>query len=70
MAWPVHIQLTTEVLAEFEAQHEPAVRFVFLRQDGTRLRREERQALHVREPDEHEWAHGLTATRTVMRGDS
>ena len=69
LAWPVHIQFTTEALAEFEAQHGPAVRFVFLRLDGTRLGREERQALHVREPDEDEWTHGLTAMRRVMRGD-
>ena len=72
LAWPVHIRLTPEALAalaEFEAQHEPAVRFVFLRLDGTRLRREERQVLQVREPDEDEWTGGLTAMRRVMRGD-
>lgn len=69
LAWPVHIGLTTEALVEFEVQHGPAVRFVFLRRDGTRLGREERQALHVRNPDEDEWSHGLTAMRQVMRGD-
>ena len=69
LAWPVHIQLTTDALAEFEAQHGPAVRLVFLGLDGIRLGREERQALHVREPDEDEWTHGLTAMRRVMRGD-
>lgn len=69
LAWPVHIQLTADALAEFEAQHEPAVRLVFLGLDGTRLGREERQALHVREPDEDEWTRGLTAMRRVMRGD-
>lgn len=69
LAWPVHIQLTADALAEFEAQHEPAVRLVFLGLDGTRLGREERQALHVREPDEDEWTCGLTAMRRVMRRD-
>ena len=70
LAWPVHIRLTADALAEFEAQHEPAVRLAFLRLDGTRLGRKERQALHVREPDEDEWTHGLTAMRRVMRGES
>ena len=69
LAWPVHIRMKTEELAEFEAQHGPAVRFVLLRLDGTRLGREERQALRVQKPDEDEWTHGLTAMRRVMRGD-
>ena len=69
LAWPVHIQMTAEELAEFETQHGPAVRFVFLGLDGMRLEREERQALPVQEPDEREWTRGLTAMRTAMRGD-
>lgn len=70
LAWPVHIRMDTKELAEFEAQHGPAVRFVLLGLDGTRLGREERQAIEAREPDEREWAHGLTAMRTVMCGDT
>ena len=69
LAWPVHIRMTAEELADFDTQHGPAVRFVLLGLDGTRLGRKKRQTLQAREPDEEEWTHGLTAMRRAMRGD-
>ena len=69
LAWPVHIRMTSNELATFSAEHEPAARLVFLGLDGARLAREQRLKLPVQEPREDEWAKGLTAMRTVMRGD-
>ena len=69
LAWPVHIRMTSNELATFSAEHEPAAHLVFLALDGGRLAREERLELHAREPHEDEWAKGLTAMRNVMRGD-
>ena len=69
LAWPVHIRMTANELAAFSAEHEPAARLVFLGLDGARLAREQRLKLPVHEPREDEWAKGLTAMRTVMRGN-
>ena len=69
LAWPVHIRMTPNELAAFSAEHEPAARLVFLGPDGARLAREQRLKLPVHEPNEDEWTKGLTAMRTVMRGD-
>ena len=69
LAWPVHIRMTANELAAFSADHEPAARLVFLGLDGARIAREQRLKLPVHEPHEDEWAKGLTAMRTVMRGD-
>jgi hypothetical protein len=69
LAWPVHIRMTSNELAAFSAEHEPAARLVFLGLDGARLAREQRLKLPVQEPHEDEWTKGLTAMRTVMRGD-
>ena len=69
LAWPVHIRMTSNELAAFFAEHEPATRLVFLALDGARLARERRLKLPVHEPHEDEWTRGLTAMRTVMRGD-
>ena len=69
LAWSVHIRMTSNELAAFSAEHEPAARLVFLGLDGARLAREQRLKLPVHEPNEDEWAKGLTAMRTVMRGD-
>ena len=69
LAWPVHIRMTSNELAAFSAEHEPAVRLVFLGLDGARLAREQRLKLPVHEPNEDEWTKGLTAMRTVMRND-
>ena len=60
LAWPVHIRMTSNELATFSAEHEPAAHLVFLALDGGRLAREERLELHAREPHEDEWAKGLT----------
>ena len=69
LAWPVHIRMTSDELAAFSAEHEPAARLVFLGLDGTQLSREQRLKLPPHEPNEDEWAGGLTAMRSVMRGD-
>ncbi len=69
LAWPVHIRMTSDELSAFSTEHEPAVRLVFLSMDGARLAREERLKLDAHEPDQEEWATGLTAMRTVMRRD-
>ena len=69
LAWPVHIRMTSDEFAAFSAEHEPAARLVFLGLDGARLAQEQRLKLPTHEPNEDEWTKGLTAMRTVMRGD-
>ena len=69
LAWPVHIRMTSNELAAFSAEHEVVARLVFLARNGARLDREKRLELAAREPDDDEWAEGLTAMRTVMRGE-
>ena len=69
LAWPVHIRMTSTELETFSAEHEPAARLVFLALDGARLALEQRLKLHAHEPQEDEWAQGLTAMRTVMLDD-
>ncbi len=70
LAWPVHIRMTSSELAAFAADHEVAVRLVFLADDGERLAWEQRLKLPGHEPDDEEWTKGLTAMRTVMRRDT
>ena len=69
LAWPVHIRMTSNELATFSAEHEPAARLVFLTLDGARLALEQRLTLRAHDPHEDEWTKGLTAMRTTMRGD-
>ena len=69
LAWPVHIRMTSNELAAFSADHEPATRLVFLALDGARLAREQRLKLPAHEPQEDEWTKGLTAMRTAMLAD-
>ena len=69
LAWPVHIRMTSNELAAFSAEHEPATRLVFLTLDGARLALEQRLKLPAHVPHEDEWTKGLTAMRTTMRGD-
>ena len=70
LAWPVHIRMTSNELAAFSANHETVARLVFLAGDGERLAWKQRLRLPTHEPDDEEWAKGLTAMRTVMRGDT
>lgn len=70
LAWPVHIRMTADELAEFSAGHGESTRLVFLARDGARLDREKRTALAAHEPDENEWSEGLTAMRSVMRQET
>ena len=58
LAWPVHIRMTSDELSAFSAEHEPAVRLVFLSIDGARLARDERLKLGAHEPDQEEWGEG------------
>ena len=69
LAWPVHIRMTSNELATFSAEHEPAVRLVFLTLDGTRLAQEHRLKLPEHDPHEGEWTKGLTAMRVTMCDD-
>ena len=66
LAWPVHIRMTAGELAAFSAGHEGAARLVFLARDGSRLEQEQRLELPSHEPDDNEWAEGLTGMRVVM----
>ncbi len=70
LAWPVHIRMSPNALATFAAEHEAAVRLVFLARDGARLAKEQCLKLPAREPDADEWADGLTAMRTFMRSET
>ena len=70
LAWPVHIRMTSNELEAFLAEHKEAARLVFLALDGARLAEEQRMKLHAHEPHEYEWTKGLTAMRTVMRGNT
>ena len=70
LAWPVHIRMTADDLAAFTASHEKVAHLVFLALDGSRLEREQWLELPVHEPDDNEWAEGLTAMRLVMRKET
>ena len=70
LAWPAHIRMAAGDLAAFSSGHEGAVRLVFLARDGSRLEREQRLKLPSHEPDDDEWAEGLTGMRVVMRQET
>ncbi len=70
LAWPVHIRMTADNLAAFSAGHEKSTHLVFLARDGARLEREQRLKLAAHEPDDNEWAEGLTTMRVVMRKET
>ncbi len=70
LAWPVHIQMSVEELTNFTAGHGTFVDLVFLKQDGGRLDQDDRLRLPAYEPDEREWAEGLTEMRAVMRRET
>ena len=66
LAWPVHIGMTPNDLGAFATQHGPAVRLVFLTLDGAHLAQERRLKMPEHDPQEEEWAKGLTAMRMTM----
>ena len=68
LAWPMHIRMTLDEIDEFCTGHGESTRLVFLTKDGARLGREQRRVMPPHEPDEGEWADGLTAMRVAMRG--
>ncbi|MXZ08590.1 MAG: hypothetical protein F4Y79_04025 [Gemmatimonadetes bacterium] len=70
LAWPVHIRMTADDLAEFSAGHEKSTHLVFLAPDGTQLDREQRLELPTQEPNKKEWADGLTTMRVAMRDET
>lgn len=70
LAWPVHIRMTVGDLATFSSGHKGSARLVFLARDGSRLEQEQRLALPSHEPDDAEWAEGLTKMRVVMRQET
>ena len=70
LAWPVHIRMTTDDLVAFSFGHEGAAQLVFLARDGSRLEQEQRLELPSHEPDDDEWAEGLTRMRNVMQRET
>ena len=66
LAWPVHISMDVNDLVPFSDPYAIVAEFVFLSRTGHRLSQEERLQLPTQEPNEREWAEGLTAMRTVM----
>ena len=66
LAWPVHIRMTEKYLTTFSEEHENTAQLILLSQDGGRLDWQERLGLAVHEPDENEWAEGLTSMRQTM----
>ena len=70
LAWPVHIRMTAGDLAALSSGHEGAARLVFLARDGSRLEQKQRLELPTYEPDDDEWAEGLTGMRVVMRQET
>ena len=70
LAWPVHIRMTAGDLAAFTAGHKGSAHLVFLARDGSRLELEQRLELAVHEPDDDDWAEGLTTMRLVMRKET
>ena len=70
LAWPVHISMTAETLSGFEAHIRNTARLALLGRDGSHLTMEERHSLKRHEPDESEWAEGLTRMREVMRTET
>ena len=69
LAWPVHIRMTPDELVSFSEAHDRVARLVILAMDGTHLAMEQRLKLPRHEPQEEEWAGGLTAMRNVVRKD-
>lgn len=67
LAWPVHIRMTQHKLAAIATEHESVAHLVYLAENGERLDWEQRLKLPEHEPDDREWAAGLTAMRNVMR---
>ena len=70
LAWPVHISMTAETLSGFEAHIRGSAQLALIGRDGSRLTMEERHSLKRHEPDESEWAEGLTRMREVMRTET
>ena len=70
MAWPVHIQMTTDELIATTGELAEAVSLVLIGQDGGRLALEVRQELARSEPAPDEWSAGLTTMRQLMRDES
>ncbi len=70
LAWPVHISMTAETLSGFEAHIRGSAQLALIARDGSHLTMEERHSLQRHEPDESEWAEGLTRMRQVMRTET
>ena len=70
LAWPVHISMTAETLSGFEAHILGSAQLALIGRDGSRLTMEQRHSLQRHEPDESEWAEGLTRMRRIMRAET
>ena len=65
-AWPVHILMSVEKLAETEEALAGSAELVCLDMDGKPMTMEQRQQLEFRQPTAEEWSSGLTAMRRYM----
>ena len=70
LAWPVHIRMKADELASRAREIGTFAQLVLLRKHGEVLTMQDRQALPSHEPDDVEWAMGLTAMRQTMRSYS
>ena len=70
LAWPVHIRMTIDELASRARSISHFAKLVLLQRHGEVLTMSARQALPPHEPDDVEWATGLTGMRQTMRSHS
>lgn len=70
LAWPVHIRMTAKSLSGFEAHIRGSAQLALIGRDGSRITMEDRHSLQRYEPDEREWADGLTKMRELMRAET
>ena len=70
LAWPVHIRMKIDELASRARSTSHLAQLVLLRKHGEVLTMKGRQALPSHEPDDVEWATGLTGMRQTMRSHS
>ena len=66
LAWPVHIALSSDELTSLNKDVKDFADLVLLGQQGDLLSLEDRQRVAPREPENKEWAPGLTDMRTRM----
>ena len=66
LAWPVHMGMNADSLADVSSDIHEHARLALLGQDGRRVTIKERQKMPACEPDKQAWSAGLTAMRRTM----